>query len=75
MQISCKLSSSSGILIYKHDFEAQALRYLQTGLRKAVSRAIEILLWDDTSYELRQLAMSVIQAFLKRWQSFMGNII
>jgi hypothetical protein len=62
------------VIIYKHDFESRALRHLQQALRRAVLRALDILS-QDISYELRQLALSVIQAFIKRWHTFMGSIV
>jgi hypothetical protein len=62
------------VVMYKHDFESRALRHLQQSLRRAVLRALDILS-QDTSYEIRQLALSVTQAFIKRWHSFMGPIV
>lgn len=62
------------VVIYKHDFESRALRHLQQTLRRAVLRALDVLS-QDTSYEIRQLALSVTQAFIKRWHGFMGSII
>jgi hypothetical protein len=62
------------VIIYKHDFESRALRHLQQSLRRAVLRALDILS-QDVSYELRQLALSVVQAFIKRWHTFMGSIV
>ncbi|TFK42558.1 hypothetical protein BDQ12DRAFT_676416 [Crucibulum laeve] len=62
------------IIIYKYDFESRMLGHLQPSLRKAVSRVLGLLL-QDISYELRHLVLSIIQAFVKRWHSFMGSII
>ena len=62
------------VIIYKHDFESRGLRHLQQALRRAVLRALDILS-QDISYELRQLALSVVQAFIKRWATFMGSIV
>lgn len=62
------------VIIYKHDFESRALRHLQQTLRRAVLRAIDLLA-QDTSYEIRQLALSVVQAFIKKWHSFMGSVV
>ena len=62
------------VIIYKHDFESQGLRHLQQALRRAVLRALDILS-QDISYEMRQLALAVIQAFIKRWHTFMGSIV
>ncbi|KAG6890677.1 hypothetical protein C0995_005049 [Termitomyces sp. Mi166 len=62
------------IIIYKHDFESRVLKHLQQDLRHAVVRALECL--DlDISYDLRQLALSVVNAFVKRWHSIMGSFI
>jgi len=62
------------VIIYKYDFESRPLRHLQQTLRRAVLRALDVLS-QDISYELRQLALSVIQAFTKRWHTFMGSIV
>jgi hypothetical protein len=62
------------IIIYKHDLESKPLKNLQNNLRKAVRRAMELLLMD-VSYELRQLALSSVQAFVKRWPALVGGII
>jgi hypothetical protein len=62
------------VIIYKHDFESKILQHLQQNLRRAVMRALELML-QDISYELRQLALSVTQAFIKRWHSFMGSLV
>ncbi|KAF8077923.1 hypothetical protein FPV67DRAFT_1403007 [Lyophyllum atratum] len=62
------------VVIYKHDFESKTLRHLQQTLRRAVVRALDCLA-ADISYDLRQLALSVTQAFVKRWHSFMGSIV
>lgn len=62
------------IIIYKHDLESKPLKNLQNNLRKAVRRAMELLLMG-VCYELRQLALSCIQAFVKRWPALVGSII
>lgn len=62
------------VIIYKHDFASQAFMHLQPILRRAISRVLDVLS-QDISYELCQLALSVIQAFIKRWHSFMGSIV
>lgn len=62
------------VIIYKHDFESRALRHLQQNLRRAILRALDMLS-SDISYELCQLALSVVQAFIKRWHVFMGSIV
>jgi hypothetical protein len=65
---------SLGVVIYKHDFEHRRLKHLQPTLRRAVLRALELML-DDISYEIRQLALSVTQAFIKRWPAYTGSIV
>jgi hypothetical protein len=62
------------IIIYKHDFESKPLQHLHHSLRKAVRRTMEVLL-RDVSYELRQLALAVVQAFVKRWAVLAGSLI
>ncbi|KAG5220464.1 Protein kinase delta type [Salix suchowensis] len=63
-----------GIMIHKQDFEERPMRHLQQPLRKAVHRLHEVLLGEG-SYEVRQLALSVTQAFIKKCPTFMGTII
>ncbi|KAJ7774577.1 hypothetical protein DFH07DRAFT_865871 [Mycena maculata] len=65
---------SLGVIIYKHNFEHKRLKHLQPALRRAVLRALELML-DNISYEIRQLALSVTQAFLKRWPAYTGSIV
>ena len=60
------------IILYKHDFDSRPLRHLQSSLRKAVRRALDIVL-EDVNYELRQLALSICQTFIKRWSTMSGN--
>lgn len=62
------------IVIHKHDFDSKPLRHLQGNLRKATRRTLDILL-ADTSYELRQLVLSMSQAFIKRWPGIIGNFL
>ncbi|KAH9951250.1 hypothetical protein B0H21DRAFT_272251 [Amylocystis lapponica] len=62
------------IVIYKHDFETKPLRHLQGNLRRAVRRTLDLLLMN-LSYELRQLALSACQAFIRRWPTIIGNFI
>ncbi|PBK96908.1 hypothetical protein ARMGADRAFT_1010439 [Armillaria gallica] len=63
-----------GIIIYKHNFEKVYLRHLQQTLRRAVSRALELLLLD-INYECRQLALSVVQAYIKRWHGSIRSFV
>ncbi|KAJ7452375.1 hypothetical protein B0H11DRAFT_2327847, partial [Mycena galericulata] len=65
---------SLGVIIYKHNFEHKRLKHLQPTLRRAVLRALELML-DNISYEIRQLALSVTQAFIKRWPAYTGSLI
>lgn len=62
------------VIIYKHDFENKVQRHLQQPLRRAVSRVLDILS-EAISYDIRQLALSLVQAFIKRCHTFMGPII
>ncbi|KDQ60796.1 hypothetical protein JAAARDRAFT_173016 [Jaapia argillacea MUCL 33604] len=59
------------VIIYKHDFETKPLKHLSGELRKAVRRVMTTLL-QDISYELRQLALSICQAYIKRWHMVSG---
>ncbi|KAJ7632645.1 hypothetical protein FB45DRAFT_913016 [Roridomyces roridus] len=68
------LVESLGVIIYKHDFEHKNLRHLQPTLRRAVLRALELML-DNVSYEIRQLALSITQAFINRWPAYTGALI
>ena len=62
------------VIIFKHDFESRTLKHLQKTLRNALQRVLELLL-QDISYELRQLALSVIQACTKRWSGLMSSLV
>ena len=62
------------VIIYKHDFENKVQRHLQQPLRRAVSRVLDVLS-EAISYDIRQLALSLVQAFIKRCHIFMGPII
>lgn len=52
------------IIIYKHDLEVNPLRHLRELLRKAVRKVTDII-HSDGSLELRQLSLSVCQAYIK----------
>jgi hypothetical protein len=54
------------IVIYKHDLDAKPLKHLHGSLMRAVRRTMD-LACQDISYEIRQLALSVVQAYVKRW--------
>ena len=68
-----RISESLCIVVYKHDFESAALFHLQPNLRLAVLRSLELIL-QDISYELRQVALSFIQGFIKQCDKFMGHV-
>ncbi|KAI0079929.1 hypothetical protein K474DRAFT_1638767 [Panus rudis PR-1116 ss-1] len=64
------------IVLYKHDLDCKPLRHLQGHLRRAVRRTLELLLAErHLSYELRELALSICHAFIKRWPSVVGNFV
>ncbi|TFY64018.1 hypothetical protein EVJ58_g2900 [Rhodofomes roseus] len=60
------------IVLYKHDFDSRPLRHLQANLRKAVRRTLDLAL-EEINHELRQLALSISQIFIKRWSTMAGN--
>ncbi|KAF8964709.1 hypothetical protein BDZ97DRAFT_1815206 [Flammula alnicola] len=62
------------ITIHKYDFDDASFQHLQPLLRRAILRSIE-LLSQDISYELRQLALSIAQASIKKWHTFLGATI
>lgn len=62
------------IVIYKHDLDIKPLKHLHGALMRAVRRAME-LVSQDISYEIRQLALSVVQAYVKRWPTLRGVFI
>lgn len=67
------LLEALGVIIYKYDFESRLLRHLQRPLRDAISRVLDFLS-ENTSYVLCHLALSVAQAFVKRWHNLMGSL-
>ncbi|THH16358.1 hypothetical protein EW146_g4274 [Bondarzewia mesenterica] len=73
LTIKCLLESVL-IIIYKHDMESAALKHLQGSLRRVVRRSIDISL-ENVSYELRQLGLTVSQAYIKRWPTFTGSYV
>ncbi|KAF7976726.1 hypothetical protein HWV62_5909 [Athelia sp. TMB] len=62
------------IILYKHDLDVKPLKHLYVVLVKAVRRALE-LVQDELCYEIRQLALSVVQAFIKKWPTLRGGFI
>lgn len=68
------MTEALGVVVYKHDVEHRELKHLQQLLRRAVLRALDFLLLD-IAYEIRQVILSVIQAFIKRWSSIAGAVL
>lgn len=62
------------IIVYKHDFDSRPLKLYQPNLRKAVKRALDLLL-EELSYDLRQLVLTLCRAFIKRWPNLIGNFV
>ena len=62
------------VVVQKHDLESKPLKHLQGNLRRALKRTLDLLL-EDIAYELRQLAMLVIQVCTRKWHTLMGNIL
>lgn len=61
------------VIVFKHDFGSIAIKHLDVPLRKALRRTLELLLLD-ISYELRQLALSVMQTYIKRGTAISGML-
>jgi len=57
---------SLGVVILKHNFEDIRIRLQQPALKRAVSRVMELML-RDINYECRQVALSTLQAYIKKW--------
>ena len=68
------LLKSLTIVIFKHDFDSRPLKPFQPHLRRAVRRALDLLL-HDLSYDIRQLVLTVSLAFIKRWPHLIGNFV
>jgi hypothetical protein len=62
------------IVIYKHDLDAKPLKHLHGAMIRAVRRAMD-LVSQDISYEVRQLALSVVQAYVKRWPTLRSAFV
>ena len=60
------------IVIYKHDLECPALKHLREVLRGVVKRMSDLLL-QGIGHECKHLAISVIQAYRKRWPAYAAN--
>ncbi|KAG2034905.1 hypothetical protein BDR03DRAFT_900655 [Suillus americanus] len=61
-------------MIYKHDFDSPALRHLDVLLRKALKKTLDLLL-IDLSYDLRQVALFVIETCIKRGSAISGALV
>ncbi|KAH7914698.1 hypothetical protein BJ138DRAFT_1143394 [Hygrophoropsis aurantiaca] len=61
-------------IVYKHDFASMALKHLDGLLRKTLRKIMDFLLLD-ISYESRQIALAVIQTYIKRWTAISGSLI
>ncbi|KAG1878063.1 hypothetical protein DFJ58DRAFT_648717 [Suillus subalutaceus] len=61
-------------MIYKHDFDSPALRHLDVLLRKALKKTLDLLL-IDLSYDLRQVALFVIETYIKRGSAISGALV
>ncbi|PCH38065.1 hypothetical protein WOLCODRAFT_136025 [Wolfiporia cocos MD-104 SS10] len=61
------------IILYKHDLDSRPLKHLQGPSRKAIRQVLN-LIRCDLSYELRQLALSTCQVFIKRWPTIINNM-
>ncbi|KAH7926319.1 hypothetical protein BV22DRAFT_1063234 [Leucogyrophana mollusca] len=61
-------------VIYKHDFDTAALKHMDGMLRKALRKTMDFLLLD-ISYELRQIALTVIQTYIRRWTAISGSLV
>lgn len=68
------LLESLGVIIYKHNIENVYLRHLQPQLKRAVSRVQEIML-KDIDYECRQVALSVLQSYIKKYQGSLRSFV
>ncbi|KAF9482782.1 hypothetical protein BDN70DRAFT_800871 [Pholiota conissans] len=62
------------IIVHKYDFDDPIFRHLQSPLGRAILRSSE-LLSQDLSYELRQLSLSIAQASITKWHTFLGPTI
>lgn len=62
------------IVMYKHDMESLPLRHLQGNLRRAVRQALN-LVPTKLGYELRQLALTVAQTYVKLWPNTAGSFV
>ena len=68
------LMESLYIIIHKIDLDSATFQHLRPAFRKAILCAVE-LFSKELSYEIRQLSMSIAQATIKRWHSFLGATV
>ncbi|KAJ4487923.1 hypothetical protein J3R30DRAFT_3280032 [Lentinula aciculospora] len=68
------LLESLAVVIYKHNIENVYLRHLQPQLKRAVSRVQEIM-HEDIEYECRQVALSVVQSYIKKSQGSLRSFV
>ncbi|KAG1827253.1 uncharacterized protein BJ212DRAFT_1256361 [Suillus subaureus] len=61
-------------MIFKHDFDSPALRHLDVLLRKALKKTLDMLL-IDLSHDLRQVALFVIETYIKRGSAISGALV
>ncbi|KIL00116.1 hypothetical protein PAXRUDRAFT_821994 [Paxillus rubicundulus Ve08.2h10] len=61
-------------IIFKHDFSSLAIKHLDVILRKALRKTVDLLLLD-ISYELRQVALSAIQTYIRRGTAISGVLV
>jgi len=69
------LLESLYIILQKYDFEDGLFSHMQTLLRKAILRVVAMMSKDDISYELRSLALTIAQASIKRFHTFLGPAV
>ncbi|KAI0054105.1 hypothetical protein FA95DRAFT_1480391 [Auriscalpium vulgare] len=62
------------VVVYKHDLDSTPLRHLQGGLRRAVRRVLSVTM-APVPYDLRQLALSIAQAYIKKFPSAVGGFV
>ena len=62
------------IITYKHDFDSRPLKHLQPLLRKAVRRVLDLMLLN-VNFEICELALSIAQAFVKRWPTSLSVLV
>ncbi|KAI9509630.1 hypothetical protein F5148DRAFT_1367050 [Russula earlei] len=69
-----RLIESLLVIMFKHDMESRPLKHLQGNLRRAVLRVLN-LVPTGLSYEIRQLALTVAQTYIKLWPNTSGSFV